>query len=79
MKNQSQRWEQLVEFRQVLPDEWLILVRYSRLVHVSGPFKAIWMADAAAVGYTLYRLFAHFHAPLAFMNRGETFQIGPLS
>jgi hypothetical protein len=38
MKGQRQRREQLVEFRQVLPDERLILVRYSRPVHVSGPF-----------------------------------------
>jgi hypothetical protein len=38
MKDQSQRRKQLVEFRQVLPDERLILVRYSRPVHVSRPF-----------------------------------------
>ena len=38
MKDQSQRREQLVEFRQVLPDERLIVVWYSRLVHILGPF-----------------------------------------
>src|ERR1700730_15328350 len=38
MKYKRQRRKQLVEFRQVLPDERLILPRYSRPVHVSGPF-----------------------------------------
>jgi hypothetical protein len=38
MKDQSKRREELIEFRQVLPDERLILVRYSRPVHVTGPF-----------------------------------------
>jgi len=38
MKDQCQRGKQLVELCQMLPDERLILVRYSRPVHVSRPF-----------------------------------------
>ena len=38
MKDQRQRRKQLIELRQTLSDERLILARYSRPVDVSGPF-----------------------------------------